>query len=182
MELLVNEQQLSIANGTTTSADGWKVTTKKGRISGVGVSVSGSGAYAKMKGKFSFELRRMESSKTYNKMVSEYNISGGVSGFFSWIGFGVNASTHKKEIQESLKEMASSENVEGKVCIDMMVEGQYPNVQVDASAYILILQLTDKQGNKTSVFSNNSPKANTGAQDSNGNNLHTTDNNSTIDI
>ncbi len=182
MELLANEQQLSVANGTKTSAEGWKVTTKKGRISGVGVSVSGSGAYAKMRGDFSFTLKRMESSKTYNKMVKEYNISGGVRGFFSWIGFGTNASTHKTEIQESFKEMASSEDVEGTVDIDMMVSGQYPNVQVDASAYILVLQLTDKQGNETSVFSNNAPADNTGAQDASGNNLPTSDNNSTIDI
>lgn len=182
MELHAVENQLRVANETTTSAEGWKVTTKKGRISGVGVSVSGSGAYAKMDGSFSFELQRMESSKTYNKMVKEYNISGGVHGFFSWLGFGANASTHKKEIQESFKEMASSQKVKGTVNIDMMVTGQYPNVQVDASAYILVLQLTDEQGNKTSVFSNSSPSENTGAQDSSGNNLPTSDNNSTIDI
>lgn len=182
MELLVNEQQLRVATKTTTSAEGWKVTTKKGRISGVGVSVSGSGAYAKMEGSFSFTLKRMESSKTYNKMVKEYNISGGVSGFFAWIGFGSHASTHKTEIQESFKEMASSEEVNGTVNIDMMVTGQYPNVQVDASAYILVLQLTDDQGNKTAVFSNGSPATDTGAQDSSGNNLPISDNNSTIDI
>ncbi|WP_299386497.1 hypothetical protein [uncultured Lacinutrix sp.] len=182
MELHVNEHQLRVANLTTTTAEGWKVTTKKGRISGVGVSVSGSGAYANMVGSFSFELKRMESSKTYNKMVKEYNISGGVGGFFAWLGFRSNASTHKKEIQESFKEMASSEKVKGKVNINMMVSGQYPNVQVDASAYILVLQLTDDQGNTTSVFSNNSPSENTGAQDSNGNNLPDKDNNSTIDI
>lgn len=181
MELIANEPQLKVSNGKT-SAEGWKTTMKKGRISGVGVSVSGSGAYARMNGSFGFELKRMESSKTYNKMVKEYNVSGGVSGFFSWIGFGTNASTHKKEIQESFKEMASSENVAGTVNIDMMVTGQYPNVQVDASAYILVLQLTDNQGNKTTVFSNADPSGNTGAQDSSGNNLDTSDNNSTIDI
>lgn len=182
MELLVNEQQLRVVNGTTTSAEGWKVTTKKGRISGVGVSVSGSGAHARMQGSFSFNLKRMESSKTYNKMVKEHNIKGGVGGFFSWVGFGANASTHKKEIEESLKEMTSSENVDGTVNIDMMVTGQYPNVHVDASAYILVLQITDDQGNETAVFSNNAPADNIGAQDSSGNNLPISDNNSTIII
>jgi len=182
MELLANEPQLRVDNGTTTSAEGWKVTTKRGRVSGVGVSVSGSGAYVKMSGGFDFSIKRMESSQTYNKMVKEYNIGGGVSGFFAWIGFGANASTHKTEIQESFQQMANSENVDGTVNIDMMVSGQYPNVQVDASAYMLVLELTDKQGNKTSVFSNDDPAANTGAQDSSGNKLPTQDNNSTIDI
>jgi hypothetical protein len=181
MELAVNEPQVLVRKPET-SAKGWKVTTKKGRISGVGVQVSGAGAWAQMQGSFGFELKRMESSKTYNKMVQEYNISGGVSGFFSWIGFGSHASTHKQEIQESFSEMANSQEVKGTVNINMMVTGQYPNVQVDASAFILVLQLTDDQGNQTTVFSNGDPAGNTGAQDAAGDHLDTRDNTSTIDI
>ena len=181
MELLVNEPQVKVGS-TTTSAKGWKVTTKRGRISGVGVSVSGAGAWAKMDGNFSFELKRMESSQTYNEMVKKYSISGGVRGFFSWIGFGSNASTHKEEIHKSFREMSNSQAVNGNVNVDMMVSGLYPNVQVDASSYVLVLQLTDDQGNTTTVFSNGNPEENTGAQDSEGNKLPTNNNNSTINI
>ena len=124
----------------------------------------------------------MESSETYNKMVSKYKIKGGVGGFFSWVGFGANASTYKEEIEESFSEMSSSEEVDGTVIIDMMVIGQYPNVQVDASAFILVLQITDNQGNETVVFSNNAPTDDTGAQDSSGNNLPIAGNDSTIII
>jgi len=163
-----------------TSATGWKVTKKKGAISGVGASVSGLGAYAALKGKMSFTLKQMDSSKTYNKMVKDYSISGGVSGFWGWLGFGANASTHKKEIQESLMEMASSQAVKGTVIVDLMVTGIYPNVQVDASAYVLVLQITDDQGSTVNVVSGGAPGADVGAQDKNGQKLPTDENESTI--
>jgi hypothetical protein len=165
-----------------TSASGWKVTKKKGAISGVGASVSGLGAYAALKGKMSFTLKQMESSKTYSKMVNDYSISGGVSGFWGWLGIGANASTHKTEIQESLKEMASSQAVKGTVDVDLMVTGIYPNVQVDASAYVLVLQITDDQGSTVTVFSSTGPVADVGAQDQSGQDLKTKNNNSTITI
>lgn len=181
MKLHSIQQELLVRDSETHSA-GWKVTKKKGSISGVGVSVSGAGAYAKMQGSFSFSLKRLESSKTYNEMVKEYNISGGVQGFWSWIGFGANASTHKKEIQQSFHEMSQSQEVNGTVNVDLYVTGLYPNVQVTASAFVFVLQLTDEQGNKVTVFSNSSPKNDVGGQDQDGDILPDKDNNSTITI
>ncbi len=164
-----------------TNATGWKLTTKRGKISGVGVSVSGQGAYAELEGDMSFTMRSMQSSKTYNKLVDEYNIGGGVSAFWSWLGISANASKHHEDIQESLKEMSESTEVTGTVHVDLMVTGIYPNVQVDASAYILVMQITDDQGNTTNVFCPGG-KADVGAQDDSGQALPTANNQSTITI
>ena len=71
-----------------TTASGYTVTQKRGSISGVAVSVSGLGATAHMDGSFSFTMKRLESSKTYQSMVKKYSISGGVRGFFGWLGMG----------------------------------------------------------------------------------------------
>ncbi|RFZ80528.1 hypothetical protein DS742_02545 [Lacrimispora amygdalina] len=177
-EVIFNDPRNKAMDSTSTT--GWKVTKKKGSLSGVGVSVSGAGAYAEMSGNFSFTLKHMESSRKYNKMVNDYKISGGVSGFWSWLTFGANASTHKEEIQEALKEMSSSEEVNGTVEVKLMVTGLYPNVQVDASAYVLVLQITDDQGSTATVFSDTAPKNDVGAQDENYNNLPVKDNESTI--
>jgi len=173
---------VAAAAGARVTTTGYKVTTKRGAISGVGVQVSGSGAWAKMSGAFSFQLRQMEKSQTYQSMMSSYNISGGVSGFFAWLGFGANASTHKEQIQTALHEMMSSQSVNGHVKVNLMVTGQYPNVQVDASAFILVLQITDAQGSTATVFSTGAPGTDVGAQDQDGHALPTSDNTSTITI
>ncbi len=172
--------QQHVSNATT--ATGWKVTKKRGKISGVGASVSGLGAFAQVEGSMSFWLRQMESSSTYKRMVEQHSISGGVYGWFYWIGYGSNASTYKSEIQESFQQMSSSQAVNGTVHVNLMVTGIYPNVQVDASAYVLVLQLTDDQGNTTTVFSNGDPPTDVGAQSGDGTNLPTKDNSSTITI
>lgn len=170
----------ALRDGTSTT--GWKVTKKKGIIPGIAVSVSGAGAYAEMCGEFTFSLKMMESSRTYQKMVKDYSISGGISGFWGWLSIGANASTHKTEIQEALQEMAQSQEVTGTVKVKLMVTGLYPNIQVEASAYVFILQITDEQGSTATVCSGISPSANIGAQDQNGSNLPVTDNDSTITI
>jgi hypothetical protein len=164
------------------ATEGYKITQKRGSIAGVGVSVSGQGAWAKMKGEFSFQLQQVEKSSTFQSLKSSYNISGGVSGFWSWIGFGANADTHREEIRTALKEMFSAQKVDGRVDVDIGVTGIYPNVQVDASAFILVLQITDNQGSTATVFSNGAPTKDVGAQDQSGNQLPTRDNSSTISI
>ncbi|CAM4012727.1 hypothetical protein PSMA108079_19705 [Pseudoalteromonas mariniglutinosa] len=59
-----------------------------------------------MSGSFDFSIVNLESSRTYQKMVSEYSIPGGVSGFWGWLGFGANAETHKQEIKEAMQELS----------------------------------------------------------------------------
>ena len=167
---------------TVTHAQGWKVTRKRGRIVGVGASSSGLGGYAYLEGYMDFKMKRLESSKTYKEMVRKYSIGGGIRGFWSWLGIGAHASTHKTEIQRSLKEMCQSEAVGGRVNVKVEACGMIPNVQVDASAYLLILQITDDQGNTTNVFASSGGSGDVGAQDQDGNNLPTKDNESTIEI
>lgn len=112
---------------------------KKGTISGVGVTVSG--AWAKMSGSFDFSIVNIESSSTYQKMVSEYSISGGVSDFWGWLGFGVNAETHKQDIKETMQELSQQQKVNGSVDVDLMVTSLIPGFEVSATAYILVLQI-----------------------------------------
>lgn len=164
------------------AASGWTLTKQKGNIAGVTVRVSGAGAYARMSGSMSFSMRRMESSSTYNEMVKQYSISGGVSGFWDWLGIGSHATTYKSEIQRALTEMSQSVGVRGTVNIDLYATGLYSNIPVTASAYIMMLQITDDQGSSFEVFSNASPNTNTGAIDQNGNILPVKENNSSITI
>lgn len=183
MELAVAHSQFAMA----TPAIGeeiktYKVTLKHGTQSGLGVSVSGAGAWAKLKGTMKFNLKHLDSSKTYDLMKTKYNISGGVAAFWSWIGIRANADAHKEEIHEVFNEVSNSQDVAGKADLDLFVSGIYSNVQVDASAYVLILQIEDSQGNTVNTFSTGDPKSDTGAQDQNGNSLPQRDNKSSIDI
>ncbi len=172
--------QLTVASSQ--SANTYKVTQKRGTITGVGASVSGAGAWVKLKGGMDFQIYSLNSSKTYNEMRSKYSIGGGVSGFFGWLVGNAHAETHKEEIEKTFKEVTSTQKVDGHVDIEMMVSGIYPNVQVDASAYILVLQVEDSQGNTFNFAADGAPAADTGAQDGSGNSLPTEGNNSTITL
>ncbi|XYH98480.1 hypothetical protein ACMHYB_01580 [Sorangium sp. So ce1128] len=164
------------------NVDSWKVSTKRGTQSGVGVSVSGAGAYAKLKGTMTFKLQHLDSSKTYDRMKTAYSIGGGVAAFFSWIGIKANASMHKEEIHEVFKEVSNSQSVDGKAKFDLYVSGLYPNVEASASAYVLVLEIQDSSGNTYHAVSSGDPSSDTGAQDQGGNKLPKKDNESTIEI
>jgi hypothetical protein len=183
MELVAPHTSLAIAAPSNqTDVNSWQVSTKRGTQSGIGVSVSGSGAWAKLKGNMSFTIRHLETSKTFDQMKSEYNIGGGVSAFWSWLGISANASTHQEQIHQVFQEVSTSQAVKGSAKFDLDVSGQYPNVQVDASAFVLVLQIQDNQGNTFNMISTGDPKSDTGAQDQNGNALPQRNNNSTITL
>lgn len=183
MQLAGFHSQLAMAAPkTSTDVSSWKVSTKRGTQSGLGVSVSGAGAWAKLDGKMTFQIRHLDKSKTYDRMKKEYNIGGGVSAFWSWIGISANASTHKEEIHEVFKEVSNSQAVDGSANIDLEVTGLYPNVQVDASGYVLVLQIEDSSGNTFNMMSTGDPASDTGAQDQNGNALPLRNNNSTVSL
>jgi hypothetical protein len=179
MEMMQNHAQLAVA---TDSMDSYKVTLKRGNISGVGASVSGAGAWVKLKGEMDFSTKRLETSKTYNEIKNKYKIGGGVSAFWSWIGLNVKGEKEKEEITKTFHELQQSQEVKGRIRVNMQVSGQYPNVQVDASAYVLVFEVEDKQGNKFHIASSGDPQSDIGAQDSSGNALPNKDNNSTITL
>ncbi len=162
----------------------WSVREVKGRIQGVGASVSGLGAYARVSGSMDFSTRTLETSRTYQQMRKSYGFSAGISGFWSWIGLGANASYHKEELTQVFHELSQSTKTSGRINIDLYVTGLYPNVPVSASAYILALEVSSKTDSsiKFPVISSGAPTQETGTQDQNGQNLPTKDNNSTIDI
>lgn len=180
MVLLENKSELAVANATGAST--WQVSEKRGNISGVEVSVSGPGSWARLKGHFQFTLTSLEKSGTYTEMKKSYNISGGVHGFFSWLGFGTNADTHKEEITKTFNEIANSQTVTGTVDVDLYVTGTIPGFQITASAYVFVLQIVNKSGQTYTVISNGDPQGDVNAQSQNSNSLPTKDNNSTISI
>ncbi|MBE0379744.1 MULTISPECIES: hypothetical protein [Pseudoalteromonas] len=190
LTILPNPKTILVANTTpanttalaSTEAETWQISEKKGTISGVGVTVSGAGAWAKMSGSFDFSIVNLESSRTYQKMVSEYSISGGVSGFWGWLGFGANAETHKQEIKEAMQELSQQQKVNGSVDVDLMVTGLIPGFEVSATAYILVLQIQSSSGATYNIASSTSPSTDVGAQDQNQQNLPTSNNNSTISL
>jgi hypothetical protein len=162
----------------------WNIRTAKGRIQGVGASVSGLGAYARVSGSMRFSTKTLETSRTYQEMKKSYGFSAGLRGFWSWIGLGTNASYHKQELRQVFNELSQTQETSGRINIDLYVTGLYPNVPVSASAYIQAFQVTDKTGSRLSfpVISSGAPTQDTGAQDQNGQDLPTRENESTIDI
>jgi hypothetical protein len=183
MELVAPHAQLAIAAPQdSTDVNSYNVSLKRGTVSGVGASVSGAGAWVKVNGQMSFKIRQLEKSKTFDRMKSEYNIGGGVSAFWSWLGIKANADKHREEIREVFKEVSESQEVDGSVNISLEVTGQYPNVEVSASAYVLVLQIENRSGNTFKMMSAGDPASDTGAQDQNGNALPERNNNSTISL
>lgn len=179
--LLLQEPHAQLAVATT-DVNSWKVTLKRGTQSGVGVSISGAGAWAELSGDMTFQISSLDDSQTYNEMKKSYDIGGGVSGFWSWLGISANASTHKEEIHSVFQEVKNTQKVSGTAHFDLQVTGLYPNVAVDASAYVLVMQVEDNSGNTFTMASSGDPGSDTGSQDQNGNSLPTKGNNSTITL
>lgn len=173
---LVRQSKIRSEGGPT-----YKITKKRGRIAGLGVSVSGSGAWVKMEGSMNFKISALESSQSYSEMVKKHKINKGVGGFFGFIGFGNNSSKYESELTTVFDEVKTSQETDGTVKVDMYVSGQYPNVQVTASAYLQVMQVEDNQGNAFYVAAEGGPD-DVAAQDANGNNLPTDQNESTVDL
>ena len=130
-----------------------------------------------------FQLRHLDKSTTYDSIVSKYNIGGGVSGFWSWLlGLSASASQEHEEVHQAFNEIANSQAVNGSAHVDLECTGQYPNVQVSASGFVLVLQITDNAGNTFNMISTGNPTGDTGAQDQHGNALPQKNNSSTITI
>src|ERR1044071_6610383 len=102
MELVAPHATLAIAAppNNQQQVNSWQVSTKRGVQSGVGVSVSGSGAWASLVGDMSFTITHLEQSKTYESLKSTQSFSAGVSGFWGWLGLGANASTYQEQIHQ----------------------------------------------------------------------------------
>ena len=119
LEISPTEQAVLLGPSSNSNVSSYRVSQKKGNISGVSVSVSGAGAWAKMSSSFTFHIRNLETSRTYQQMKSSYSIAGGVHGFWAWLGFGSNASTHKEQINQMFHEVQQSQEVTGRVNVDL---------------------------------------------------------------
>ena len=162
----------------------WSVRQARGRIKGVGASVSGFGAYVRIGGSMNFSTRTLETSRTYKEMKKFYGFFPGISGFWNWIGLGANAYRHKQELTRVFNELSQSQQTSGSINMDLYVTGLYPNVPVSASAYILTLEVSSKTDSriKFPVISSGATTQDTGFQNENGQNLPTKDNNSAIEL
>ncbi|BBM02900.1 hypothetical protein [Microbulbifer sp. GL-2] len=163
--------------------ESYQISQKRGTLSGVGITVSGAGAWAKLDGSFSFKIMSLETSRSYQEIKTTQSISAGVSAFWGWLGVGANASVYKEELNTMFKEIQTSQEVEGHVNLSMEVSGIYPNVAVSASAYVFVLQVTDSSGNTFNIASHGNPGEDTGAYDTNtGNTLPDRNNDSVITL
>lgn len=167
---------------TNTSGAGWQVSEKHGTISGVGTQVSGAGAWAKVKGTMNFTMISLESSSEYTSLQKSQGFSAGISAFWGWLGISGNYSNNQSSVDTTFHQLQSSQAINGRVDIDLDVTGLYPNVQVNASAYVLVMQVTDKSGSTVTFASSGDPSSDTGAQDQNGNTLPTKNNGSSIHL
>jgi hypothetical protein len=179
MELTAPHATQALAN---TSGDSWQVSVKHGTVSGVGAQVTGSGAWAKVTGSMNFTLQSLESSSAYKSLQKSEGFSAGISAFWGWLGISGNYSKNQSEVDTTFHQITQSQSVTGEVDIDLEVSGQYPGVQVSASAYVLVMQVTDKSGSTITFASSGDPSSDTGAQDQNGNTLPTKNNKSTITL
>jgi len=182
LQIMAPHAQLAISAGDGTDVTSYRATLQRGTQSGVGVSISGAGAWAELTGDMKFQIRSLDDSKTYDEMKSSYDISGGISAFWAWLGVSANASTHKEEIHSVFKELQNTQAVDGKAHFKLDVTGLYPNVAVSATAYVLVMQVEDSSGNTFTMMSSGAPANDTGAQDQNGNALPTKNNGSTITL
>jgi hypothetical protein len=130
-----------------------------------------------------FDLRHLDKSSTYDSIKSQYSVAGGVSGFWGWLlGLSASATQQHEEVHQAFSEIANSQAVNGSAHVSLECTGQYPNVQVSASGFVLVLQITDNAGNTYNMISTGNPPADTGAQDQNGTALPQKNNSSTITI
>lgn len=109
LTILPNPKTILVANTTpantaalaSTEAETWQFSEKKGTISGVGVTVSGAGAWAKMSGSFDFSIVNLESSRTYQKWCLNTVSPGGSVAF--WAGL-VSVPMQKRTSKKSRKQ------------------------------------------------------------------------------
>lgn len=183
MQLVAPHFQMAMAASTgDTTVGSWLVSAKRGTQSGVGVSISGQGAYARLVGEMTFQIYSLDDSQTYNSLKTSNSFGAGVSAFWGWLGISANVEANQEAISSVFKEVQNTQKVNGEASFDLEVTGLYPNVQVSASAFVLVLQVTDSSGNTFDMVSGGDPVNDTGAQDQNGNSLPVKNNSSTITL
>lgn len=165
-----------------THENSYQISLKRGQGEGISVTVSGAGASARLIGQVDFELINIESSQTYKILREQHGIEAGVNAFWLWLSASSHVSDNKEKINEMFNELSHSQKVKGKVHFDFMVTGLFPDVPVTASAYVSVLQVKTSSGSTVSIISSQNPKSDTGAQNQDGDDLPTSDNNSTITI
>lgn len=165
----------------STKDSSWQVSEKKGMLSGISASVTGLGAIAKLQGTADFTIQVVEESNNYHLIQEAYNIEPGANALYSWIKTNANDPVHKEEIIEMFKELSKTQELSGTINIDLSASGQYPNVEVTATAYISVLNVTNSSGSDFNLISSGSPSEDTGAfNPQNGQSLPSSNNNSTI--
>lgn len=176
----INDIAIGAVKTNNSNVSSWQVSKKKGMMRGISATVSGQGAVVRLQGDMDFSIISLESSAKYQQLLNEYKFGAGLTAFFAWVSANFSVETHRQEIHATLDELSTTQQINGKVHIDMNVTGIYPNVEVTAMAYVNILKVTNSIGNEFSLASAATPNIDTGAADHDGNSLPTSDNNSVI--
>lgn len=90
----------------------------------------------------------LDKSTEYNKIRSQYGIEGGISAFWSWLGVSAKTEYQKEQIKETFKEISKQVKTNATVDVDLYVTGYAPNVEVQAGAYVVAMEIEDDAGNK----------------------------------
>ncbi len=164
---------------TSYSGNSWSVSERLGKSAEVGVRVSGQGAWATLEGSMQLSYQRLETSITYTSLKKQQGFNAGVRAFWKWLGITANVQANREEINQAFDEVSKSFNVDAQVNFKMGVTGMFPNVPVDASAFIALLQISSKSGSHF-IFSTEAPGSDTGSLDQNNSELNTNNNGSNI--
>ncbi|MCQ1061269.1 hypothetical protein LRP52_47265 [Photobacterium sp. ZSDE20] len=174
---LIRSKTLSL----TSSTSSYRVTKVKGKMAGIGGSVTGT-ATAKVVGNYQYSCKIVEHSQTYNELKKKYKINSGVSGFFAWISGSAHAEKEKSSIRQALKEIITSKEITADIHAEFTIVGTKDNVRVDAMSYVILAEIEDESGNKVHAISKGDPRGDTGAVDNDNEEVKTEDNTSTITI
>jgi len=145
------------------TTNSYKVTLSKGVEEGIGASVSGKGAKARVQGSATVKARHLDSSTKYKALQSKYDFRKGTSGFWSWLVGSGSEHVSKEEKEEVFTQVVNTQEINATFRYDLTVEGYAPNVQVDARAYYFYFMITDDQGNTYHIVSDGDPGGDTGA-------------------
>lgn len=146
----------------------YETSIRTGTEQGMQVHVSGAGGSAKLSGPMTVTGQVIDHSKKYQSIVNKYKISGGVSGFWDFIGAHMEGSKEHEDVKESLHEITKNSIVTGTFQVDIQVEGTIPGFAVTASAAYVYLHVIDESGQTYHLLSSGDPARDTGAVDSDG--------------
>ncbi len=144
--------------------------------------VPGAGFWGWSRGSTKFNnYRRLETSTSYNHLKREIQFDGGVMGFWNWLEGPGNVESNSEAVSKIFNELNLEQNISMELKWDMHVTGVYPNVPVEATTFIRLMQMKSPL-EMYYIASNGAIIDDTGANDQNNIELPNQNNKSAITI